>query len=82
MELFSILQVIAGCILVFAGGIWFLVESFRENFWWGLACLLFTPAQLIFLVLHWDRAANPFGIQILGFILLFFGSFFSECRMY
>ncbi len=81
MELFSTLQVIIGGLMIFAGGIWFLVECFRENIWWGLGCLLFSPAQLIFLIIYWDRAAKPFGVQILGAVLMFFGTFVSESGM-
>ena len=78
MGILAILLMIAGFIALLVGGIWFLVESFRESIWWGLGCLFISPIQFIFLFVHWGVAAKPFGLQILGFILLFTGSFISE----
>ena len=78
MEILALLLIIAGFAASFVGGIWFLVESFRESIWWGLGCLLISPVQFFFLIIHWDVAKKPFGIEMLGFVLLFAGALISE----
>jgi hypothetical protein len=78
MEILGMLLLIAGFIVFIFGGIWFLVESFRESIWWGLGCLLINPVEIIFLIVHWRVAAKPFGIQMIGLVLLLIGSFVSE----
>jgi len=65
---------IIGIIIFVIGGILLLIESFRESVLWGLACLLITPVILIFTVLHWDVAKNPFFIQLTGLIITFIGT--------
>jgi len=78
MEILANGLAITGLIIFIVGGIWFLIESFRENIWWGLGCLLITPVQLVFLIVHWSVAKKPFGIQLLGGCLLFVGTLLSE----
>lgn len=78
MEILALALVIIGMIIFVIGGIWFLVESFRESIWWGLACLLISPVQLFFLIIHWNVAGKPFGIQILGFVCLLAGSVMQD----
>lgn len=69
----SITLLVIGTILSFIGGIWFLVEAFRTTVWWGLGCLFISIVELIFLIMHWDRAAKPFGLSILGAVILLAG---------
>ena len=51
------------------GGIWFLIESFRASIWWGLGCLFIPFIDLIFLITHWNVAAKPFWISVLGSLI-------------
>lgn len=46
--------------------LWLLGQAFTESIPWGVACLLFPPASLAFVIVHWDRARNPFVLQLLG----------------
>ena len=46
------------------GSVWFLLEAFQENILWGLGCLLVPFVSLFFLILHWNKAAAPFLLQI------------------
>jgi len=55
-----------GVALMLLGGIWFLVRAFQESLWWGLACLICNFPSLIFLFLHWNRAKEPFFLQLVG----------------
>lgn len=56
------------------GAIWFLIVAFSESILWGLVCLLVTPASLLFLVMHWNEAKNPFFVQLAGIGLAFLGA--------
>jgi hypothetical protein len=70
--------VMIGLIIFVIGGIWFLVESFRESIWWGLGCLLISPVQVIFLFVHWSVAGKPFGMQMLGLVCLLIGGVMQD----
>lgn len=58
---------------MFIGAIGTLIAAFSTNVWWGLGCLLLSPVSLIFLVLHWDVAKNPFFLQVVGFVIILIG---------
>ena len=66
-----------GIALLIIGGIGTLIAAFKTSILWGLGCLLIAPASLIFLVLHWDEAKNPFFLQLVGFALAFIGSSYA-----
>lgn len=60
-----------GVILVVFGGVWMLIRAFSESVLWGLGCLFLPLVSLIFLILHWRQAKDPFFLQLLGLGLLF-----------
>lgn len=62
-----------GAVVVLVGGIWFLIEAFREHVLWGLGCIFFGIVGLIFLILHFDRAAKPFFLQLGGAVIMVIG---------
>ena len=66
-----------GIALIIIGGIGTLIAAFKTSILWGLGCLLIAPVSLIFLVLHWDVAKNPFFLQLVGVALLFAGSSYA-----
>lgn len=78
MEALQLLLFASGLVVALLGGLWFLVESFRESVWWGVGCLLFSPIQLVFLILHWGVAKKPFGLQLLGIALVALSAFIAE----
>ena len=55
----------------------FLIESFRANVWWGLACLLLWPVQLVFLTRYWGVAKHPFLIQMIGILCILASAIFA-----
>ncbi|MFT4255596.1 MAG: hypothetical protein QM599_01310 [Pseudoxanthomonas sp.] len=55
------------------GAIGTLIAAFKTSILWGLGCLLVAPVSLIFLILHWDVAKNPFFLQLAGVALMFIG---------
>lgn len=65
------LLVWVGLAIMFFAGVWFLVTAFRASIWWGLGCLLIPLVSLVFLILHWQEAKQPFLLQLLGFGILF-----------
>ena len=66
-----------GIALLIIGGIGTLIAAFKTSILWGLGCLLIAPVSLIFLILHWDVAKNPFFLQLIGFALAFVGSSYA-----
>ena len=63
-----------GIAIFIIGGIGTLIASFKTSILWGLGCLFIAPVSLIFLILHWDVAKNPFYLQLIGIALAFIGS--------
>ena len=63
-----------GLFIFILGAIGILITAFKTSLLWGLGCLLIAPVSLIFLVLHWDVAKNPFFLQLIGLALAFLGS--------
>lgn len=64
-----------GLLISLIGGIWFLVEAFKESVLWGLGCLLCGIVSLLFLIQFWRVAKRPFLVSLLGNVLCFGGSF-------
>jgi uncharacterized membrane protein len=67
MEALSII----GLILFIVGGLGLLIAAFKTNILWGLGIVVIAPTALVFTVLHWDAAKNPFLLQLLGFVIIF-----------
>jgi len=59
-----------GIIIIFLGGIGFLMSAFRESIWWGLGCFFLYPLSLVFLIVHWKVAKNPFFLQLVGLAIV------------
>lgn len=62
-----------GLAVFIIGGIGTLIAAFKTSILWGLGCLLLAPVSLIFLILHWDVAKNPFFLQLAGIAVIFVG---------
>ncbi|MEH6672710.1 hypothetical protein [Halopseudomonas sp.] len=56
--------------IIFIGGLGFLIAAFKESILWGIGCILLSPVSIVFLVLHWEEAKNPFLLQLVGIGLL------------
>lgn len=59
-----------GALILLAGAIWFLIVTFQEGILWGLGCLFIAPAELLFLVIFWDKSWRPFVIEVVGLALI------------
>ncbi|OTG64682.1 hypothetical protein B9T28_10785 [Acinetobacter silvestris] len=70
------LLVYLGFMVLIIGSIGFLIAAFKNSILWGLGCLLLSPVSIIFLILHWSDAKNPFFLQLIGIGIVFIGSLF------
>ena len=66
MEALSII----GLVLFIVGGLGLLIAAFKTNILWGLGIIVIAPTALVFTVLHWGEAKNPFLLQLLGFVII------------
>ena len=66
--------VFLGIFISIIGGIGLLIAAFRVSALWFLLCFFISPVALVFVVLHWDEAKNPFLLQLVGFGLIFAGA--------
>ena len=62
--------VILGGIVAVVGGLWLIIEIFKESVGWGLACLLIPIATLAFVAMHWEVAKRPFLVYASGWGLI------------
>jgi hypothetical protein len=62
----------AGFGLSAIGGLWFLIRGFKESVLWGLGMILCGVVSLVFLIVHWSRAKDPFFLQLVGLAVMLF----------
>jgi len=66
LSLIATVLVLIGLLLCILGALTFLVATFRESVLWGIACLVLPFASLAFLIIHWQKAKDPFFMQLYG----------------
>ncbi len=71
------LLVILGVILMIIGGVWLLVEAFKESILWGLGSIFIPFVGLVFAIMHWSECKVPFLIHVAGLVLFVAGSVLS-----
>ena len=64
-----------GLAVFIIGGIGLLISAFKTSLLWGLACLFIAPVSLIYLILYWQDAKNPFFFQLIGLAIIFASTF-------
>ena len=74
MEALGLLLFGIGLLIFVIGGFWFLFVVFIEGVMWGLACIFLPFVSLIFLFMHWDRAKQPFLLQLAGSVSMVIGA--------
>lgn len=65
-----------GLAIIFLGALGFLIAAFKNSILWGIGCLLFYPISIVFLILYWQDAKNPFFLQLIGIFIVFLGAMF------
>ena len=66
-----------GLILALVGSIWVIVVAFQKSLLWGFGSLFVPFVSLIFVITHWNKASEPFLVQIIGSVLLILSSLMS-----
>ena len=66
-----------GLVVAIVGGIGLLIAAFKTSVWWGLGSLILSPVALIYVILHWSEAKNPFLLQLVGVVMMFIGAYSS-----
>ena len=74
MEALGLLLFGIGLLIFVIGGFWFLFVAFTEGIIWGLACIFLPFVSLIFMFMHWDRAKQPFLLQLAGSVSMVIGA--------
>lgn len=69
---------IIGLVIFILGGIGLLIAAFRTSIFWGIGCIVFAPVALVFTLLHWADAKNPFLLQVFGFVILLISTYVSQ----
>jgi len=64
-----------GLAIFILGGIGLLIAAFRTSVLWGLICIIIAPASILYTVMHWHDAKNPFLLQLCGVVLLLVGAY-------
>jgi len=63
-----------GLLIFVVGGLGTLIAAFKTSILWGIGCIIIAPLSLLFLILNWNVAKNPFFLQLLGAGIMLFGS--------
>jgi|TARA_R110002094_G_scaffold212029_3_gene182556 uncharacterized membrane protein len=66
MEALSII----GLIIFIIGGLGLLIAAFKTHILWGIGIIVIAPAALVFVILNWGAAKNPFLLQLVGFLII------------
>lgn len=65
-----------GYVLCFIGELWIIVLAWEKGILWGVGCLLFPAAQLVYVALNWKQAKSPFFVLLAGFAAFFISDIF------
>ncbi|MEM8867231.1 MAG: DUF4339 domain-containing protein [Verrucomicrobiota bacterium] len=66
-HLFYLPLLVQAILSLFIAGLIFRIRTFQESIWWGIGGILIGITDLIFLILHWDRARHSFLLSVFGF---------------
>jgi hypothetical protein len=80
MQTLATVALLIGWVVCLVGGIWFLIEAFKESILWGLGCLFLGPVSIIFLIVHWQAAKRPFFLQLKGLAVILIAIFVLHAR--
>jgi hypothetical protein len=81
MQTLGAIAMWGGLLLMFLGGLFFIIAAFRESILWGLGVLFLPFVSLVFLILCWQRAKGPFFLQLYGIGFVLLGILAFEARL-
>ena len=59
-----------GLAIFILGGIGLLIAAFRTSVLWGIGCIVIAPAAILYILMNWQDAKNPFLLQLWGLVLV------------
>lgn len=75
---FSYVMISAGVVVFVLSSVFFIIQAFCVDVFWGVCVLLFNGiAILFFTIFHWNRARIPLLVYLAGVILLVVGAVFA-----
>jgi len=78
MNAIGMILSLVGGIVALVGFIWLVVVAFKESILWGIGCLLVPCVSIVFAIMNWDKAKQPFLIGLGGSIAASLGSFLMK----
>lgn len=69
-EIMGIGLLALGGVISLASSIWLIVNAFREDPIWGIACIFIPLAQFVFLFVHPQRAVKPFILYVVAILFI------------
>ena len=75
MEFLSLTLVAIATIISLYYGIILIIRAFQVSVWWGLGYLFVPFVSLIFIVVHWQTAKEPFLKSLLAIPFVLIGLF-------
>jgi hypothetical protein len=66
MEVYLLIPLFGGLLVVACAWIWLLVRAFQQGVWWGLACSILPPLALWFAMRYSHRAVAPLVLVVAG----------------
>ena len=71
MEATSALMMTLGAAALLASWVLLLIQSWREDFSWGLCSLLIPPLSYVYGFFRLDKAGEALALAVVGWILIF-----------
>ena len=66
MEVYLLIPLFGGLLVVACAWIWLLVRAFGQGIWWGLACSILPPLAFWFAMRHAHQAITPLVFLVAG----------------
>lgn len=70
-----------GIVLCVVGGLWIVVNAFKQSIWWGLGSLIIPLVGLVFAIMHFAENKIPLLLYVVGIVLLIAGGVFAGGSM-
>ncbi len=60
-----------GLVLLVASWILMLIQSFNEDYTWGLATIFLPPLSYLYGLFVWPKAKEAIGLAVIGWVFVF-----------
>ena len=73
MEALSLILTVIAAIIAVIYGVTLIIKAFQVSVWWGLGYMFVPFVALIFIVMHWQVAKEPFVKSLIAIPLMILG---------